>query len=179
VATGERRYPRARPDSGHAGRPGPESACLPLVPRLAAARRGAGRARPGRGIAGLSHRAAQRLADGQASRARARLHGADRAPAVSERCECRRSLPGHASRTVGCAGGFGLRASALDEVWQHSKWRRRAVKRRLVLIAIALAVIAAAAVGLVPTDRQGGDAPPPAYTPSANVVERGRQLVTL
>ena len=53
------------------------------------------------------------------------------------------------------------------------------MKRRLIAVAIALIVIALVAVGLVPADRQSGEAPPPAYTPSANTVERGRQLVTL
>ncbi len=53
------------------------------------------------------------------------------------------------------------------------------MKRRLIAVAIALIVIAVVAVGLLPADRQSGEAPPPAYTPSANTVERGRQLVTL
>lgn len=53
------------------------------------------------------------------------------------------------------------------------------MKRRLILVAIVLAIIAAAAAGLTPTDRQDGEAPPPAYTPSADVVERGRELVIL
>ncbi len=53
------------------------------------------------------------------------------------------------------------------------------MRRRLIGVAIALTLIAVVAVGLVPTDRQSGEAPPPAYTPSADTVERGRQLVTL
>jgi mono/diheme cytochrome c family protein len=53
------------------------------------------------------------------------------------------------------------------------------MKRRLIVVAIALTVMAAVAVWLVPGDRQSGEAPPPAYTPSADTVERGRQLVTL
>jgi mono/diheme cytochrome c family protein len=53
------------------------------------------------------------------------------------------------------------------------------MKRRLIVVAIAVAVIAVVAGVLVPADRQSGDAPPPAYTPSADTVERGRQLVTL
>jgi mono/diheme cytochrome c family protein len=53
------------------------------------------------------------------------------------------------------------------------------MKRRLIVVAAALAVIAVVAVALIPADRQTGEAPPPAYTPSADAVERGRQLVTL
>lgn len=53
------------------------------------------------------------------------------------------------------------------------------MKRRLIVVAMALTVIAVVAVWLVPVDRQSGEAPPPAYTPSADTVERGRQLVTL
>lgn len=53
------------------------------------------------------------------------------------------------------------------------------MKRRLIALAMALAVIAVVAVGLVPADSQSGEAPPAAYTPSADAVERGRQLVTL
>jgi mono/diheme cytochrome c family protein len=53
------------------------------------------------------------------------------------------------------------------------------VKSRLIAVAIVLIVIAVVAVGLLPADRQSGEAPPPAYTPSTNTVERGRQLVTL
>ncbi|MFZ0551244.1 MAG: c-type cytochrome [Steroidobacteraceae bacterium] len=53
------------------------------------------------------------------------------------------------------------------------------MKRRLIVIAIALTAIAIVVIGLVPADRQSGEAPPPTYTPSADAVERGRQLVTL
>ena len=53
------------------------------------------------------------------------------------------------------------------------------MKRRVLAGAITLAVIAVVAIWLVPTDRQSGEAPPPAYTLSADPVERGRQLVTL
>jgi mono/diheme cytochrome c family protein len=52
------------------------------------------------------------------------------------------------------------------------------MKKRLILVAIVFAVIAAIAIGLVPADRHSGEAPPPAYTLSADAVERGRQLVT-
>jgi mono/diheme cytochrome c family protein len=53
------------------------------------------------------------------------------------------------------------------------------VKRRLIVVAVALAVIALVVFTLVPADRQSGEAPPPAYTPSADAVARGKQLVTL
>ena len=53
------------------------------------------------------------------------------------------------------------------------------MKRPLVVVAIAIAVIAVVVIGLVPGDKQSGEAPPPAYTPSGDAVARGRQLVTL
>ena len=53
------------------------------------------------------------------------------------------------------------------------------MKRRLTVVAAALAVIAVIVFALVPADRQSGEAPPPAYPASADAVERGRQLVTL
>jgi mono/diheme cytochrome c family protein len=53
------------------------------------------------------------------------------------------------------------------------------VKRRLIAVAIAVIALAVVAVELVPADHQTGEAPAPAYTPSADAVERGRQLVTL
>lgn len=53
------------------------------------------------------------------------------------------------------------------------------MKRRLIVVAIALAVIVVIAIALVPADRQSGEAPPPAYMPSADTVARGRELVTL
>jgi mono/diheme cytochrome c family protein len=53
------------------------------------------------------------------------------------------------------------------------------MKRRLIAVVVALAVMAVVLIALFPADRQSGEAPPSAYAPSADPVERGRQLVTL
>jgi mono/diheme cytochrome c family protein len=53
------------------------------------------------------------------------------------------------------------------------------MKRRLIVVAVAIAVIAVVVIGVVPGDKQSGEAPAPAYTPSADAVARGRQLVSL
>src|SRR5579864_5197416 len=91
--------------------------------------------------------------------------------------------------------GLGLRAPARAEVRQHPQRRRggisqrgsgatnqrgsAAMRKRFLQLAVILGLAAIALWWLQPEDRQGGEAPAPAYQPATDSIERGRELVTL
>ncbi len=129
-------------------------------------------------LAGLSDRAARRMAERHATRARARLHGDDRASTLTA-ADIHAVTAWLASQEVpeNAHPQEGFKNRASGAVWQHRG--DSAMKRRYLIVAVVAVALVGLALWLFPSPPDDYVEQPAGGTASAELLERGRVLARL